>query len=189
MAEDISDCPLTAEYFIRVPHQTDWLGIGAHYIVRKIGSIKWPHPSRAFHRASCVRSCCRTSSPPPSIRTEFGPRNLPAWDKRGRYRRQLGRKSSSIRIAIRGRKQCSFNPEEEFPMSAQSLRTYRPKADQAISDFQNHGDFQKQQLCSILAGTLWPYLEAGRAWRRPSLRKRERGQTSCAVFLLLAISC
>ena len=59
-------------------------------------------------------------------------------------------------------------------MSAQSLLTYRPKADQAISDLQNHGDFQKQQLCSIVAGTLWPYLEAGRAWRRPSLRKKER---------------
>ena len=45
-------------------------------------------------------------------------------------------------------------------MSTQSLRMYRPKADIIISDFQNHG-FQKQPLCFIVAGTLWPYLEAG----------------------------
>ena len=50
---------------------------------------------------------------------------------------------------------------------------YRPKADRTISYFQNHDGFQKKQLGFIVAGTLWPYLEAGRAWRRPSLREKE----------------
>ena len=53
---------------------------------------------------------------------------------------------------------------------------YRPKADQTISDFQDHDSFRRQQLCFIVAGTLWPYLEAGRAWRRPSLREKEDRQ-------------